>query len=74
MDIRGPLAEDAENTGPEVLPVDMHPIITCVGGTENVLLASEGGATPDNLPTACVCGTQKDVSFTSIREGVWISW
>ena len=48
VDIRGPFTEDAENTGAEVLPVDMPPT-ACVGGTEN-----------DALPKACVGGTEND--------------
>ena len=62
VDIRGPLTEDAENTGEEVRPVDMPPT-TCVGGTEK-----------DALPTTWVGGTEKDGSSTSIREGAWVPW
>ncbi len=60
--IRGPFTEDAENTGAEVLPVDMHPT-ACVGGTEN-----------NALPKARVGGTEKNGSSTSIREGVCVPW
>ena len=53
VDIRGPLTEDAENTGAEVRPVDMPPT-TCVGGTEN-----------DALPTTWVGGTENDALPTT---------
>ena len=57
VDIRGPLTEDAENTGVEgPRPVDM-PSTTCVDGTEK-----------DVLPTACVRGTEKYGSSTSMGE------
>ena len=59
VDIRGPLTEDAENTGAEVGPVDMPPTAR-VGGTEK-----------DALPAACVGGTEKDGSSTSIGELSW---
>ncbi len=62
VDTCGPFTEDAENTGAEVLPVDMPPA-ACVSGTEN-----------DALPKACVGGTEKDGSSTSIREGAWVPW
>ncbi len=61
VDIRGPLTEDAENSGAVGPgPVDMPPT-TCVGGTEN-----------DALPTTWVGGTEKGGSSTSIREGAWL--
>ncbi len=59
VDIRGPLTEEAENTGADVRPVDMPPT-TCVGGTEK-----------DVLPTACVGGTENDGSSTSMGELPW---
>ena len=75
VDIRGPLTEDAENTGAEARPVDM-PATTCVGGTENNALPTTcmGEIENDALPTTWVGGTENDGSSTSIREGVWVPW
>ena len=72
VDIRGPLTEDAENTGAEVGPVDMPPT-ACVGGTVKDALpkACVGGTEKDALPKACVGGTEKDGSSTSMGELSW---
>ena len=62
VDIRGPLTEDAENTGAEVRPVDMPPT-TCVGGTEKDALPTVwmGGTEKNALrPMTCVGGTEND--------------
>ena len=66
VDRRGPLAEDAENTGAEVLSVDMPPT-TCVGGTEDGMFptACVGGTKDKMLPMASLGGTENEVIPTT---------
>ena len=58
------------DAGAALVPVDIRGPLTEDAEKTGV----EGPDPVDMPPTACVGGTEKDGSSTSIREGAWVSW